>query len=435
MIIATIFYFLLFSIHVGLIAKKRFHAIYFLPIFILILEIAKNVFYEFGIEKGFNGWQIGILLVYTFYFIYKYPRKMLFYNIFIALFLAFTLFRISFFIDILSLGTRYFTMFFLLLLIPASFYVSRTTENLRVLNRSIIVCMIIFLVFSVISSVLQFGLNMYNTGVIYGLAHDQVNGPAVSVLLLPLIIPLLDSKLKKVLVLGLAAAIVIILILSLKRTPLIIIALGYMIFVLLSRTGARKILLIIPLVVVGYVGLSLVTKYSLERQKFRVNFDIGKEGRYIETQLVLELLSKDTMTLLLGTGELYDSRGKYNFTKYYDRPIHSSHIEILHGAGFVGLFLFVLILLSLLTRGHWLYKQTNQDTMSSILYAMYVALLVTLVPISISGGIRTVTTGIVFIYLGTLLGVLWNLRVNDVQVVPEISQRRLILKKEVFLDQ
>ena len=181
-------------------------------------------------------------------------------------------------------------------------------------------------------------------------------------------------------------ALLLIVLLTLRRTSYIILFVGLMSFIFFTDEGRKylRISLIGSFIVLLFVQFSGLGE--ARQSEFEGDYQVQEEGRFLEMMLVYETLSKND-ALLLGMPYFLDDRGRYGF-HHDQRPIHGSLTKYFFGGGFVGLSVVLLLLLSFLpnSRGSKIFSTLNTSRKLNVLR---VTLVLVFFLVSITGGMGT----------------------------------------------
>lgn len=381
-------------------------AVFYFPLVLIFLEIGASMFYHFEINVGLNGIHLMILFIIlipslTHVRVYTWSYIVIVFIIYIG-------FRITYSVDIISLITRITNFSLLLFLIPISYYAVRQESDIRLLNRMSYLLILFYFIYTAVASVFKIGTNMYNTDVVFGLAHNQVDSVGLVIGLTPFIYRLnkLSFKQQIVFLIGL-----ILIVLTLRRTPIILIAFGGLTYFIFNSGVSAKLKTLISIFTLTVILVFIFNSAGMELRLFAIDRyqpdlttteKIEEEGRYKDISVVWDFLNRSENTII-GTGSLFDSRGKYGLDKSQDnRPIHNNFGELLHGSGIIGVFLFISIIIQIFIKmrhGNSKGLKQRQVLIKSTLYFLIISIVV----ISLSGGIRSISASVLFIYIGALL--------------------------------
>lgn len=418
MIISLLIVSIIYLLSILLIYKYGTRSIVYLPVFFITYEILKNIFIEFGIETGFNGFQN----LNTFLFIIPHLKKIFrsgTLGILVLIFLIYYITRIPYAQDVISLSTQTLGLFniYILLLIGYSFNIIKHHQVFQKLNSSFYILLIIYCVYLIIASLLSFGPNHYNTGLIYGLRFEQYYSASFVIVLYPLLREYLSAN--KVLIFQIFILIgVMLIVLTLRRTSIIIVIMGIFLFPLfydlnyMLKFLKKYTTLIVVFLSLFFITISLYTDiYSIRSDEFSTSYDIESEGRFIEFNLVSFTLEKED-SWLWGIRQFLNEEGNYNFPND-ERALHGTLSKLLLGGGLIGVSLYYMIFIYI-----GLSVILNNNYRKRPYRAMILTLLVIYLVVALTGAIGVGTgvsfTGSIFLYIGFLFNIIKNKRLSDV---------------------
>lgn len=161
----------------------------------------------------------------------------------------------------------------------------------------------------------------------------------------------------------------LVMILSFRRTNFIILVVGLIILSLKLRNFRSAMYKIIPIILIFlFIGWDFVEGTVLENLESRARItrldNYTKEGRVVENIGVFNTISESAITFLFGTGELWNSAGKYGLytgDKWtYIREIHNDYGNLLFGGGIIALLLYLGFIFSMYKFTHF-EKINNPD--------------------------------------------------------------------------
>lgn len=327
--------------------KNNIDYILTLPYYLLLLDFVK-VIPIWGDIGGYNGYTLFVLLYFMMGYIVN--SKWLRNNVKSILILTISLcvylfFRMSFADDTVNAISRYGSLVYVLILVPISMkFIS--PERFKKLINILYNYLIFYLIGTIILSTLKIGPNMYNTGIIYGLKDDQLNAPVFALIT----IWFFKKHLKKTNYLRIITFIsILIFLFTFKRTPIIMLGIGLLFLILNFKNYFTRLSLIAAVVAVFSIQFFFLRSQQVQkRDKYSTSIDIDNEGRFIEMLNVNDIIKKDNNLFYFGNGKLFFTRGEYELDKFQDRPMHSFYGEILLGAGYIGLIMFLIFIASIL---------------------------------------------------------------------------------------
>jgi hypothetical protein len=150
---------------------------------------------------------------------------------------------------------------------------------------------------------------------------------------------------------------IVIMLLSFRRTNFLILIIGIIFLIFSNNEFRNAILKFIPFfLILFFLNQDFIMteiQNNLESRSRITNVEnYYEELRVIESILVFEKVSKDIKTLFFGTGNMWNSEGRYGlFTGdhwTWERPIHNDYANLLFGGGLIALLLYFCFIASLL---------------------------------------------------------------------------------------
>jgi hypothetical protein len=406
LIIQIILFCLIIALVIWAIYRYGYNTIYFLPLFLIVFDVLSG---WFVMGSGFGNLRNMILFLFMLYLIVR-NKGILALNQPLTLYLAFTLFLIPMSSEPRNSVINYVIIWNTLFSFSIGFYFFKNVNQLRELNRFSIVLMFVFLGNALITSSLGIGRNIYGGSLtLGGFLHARLYSASIFLLLLPVIIPLIKSRTYRTIVFICSAALYIILVLSMRRTSFLIPIVGYLVYFIFSKNKNRLIIsgLVVITIIVGSYPLykdMLIEQFSARRNTMEAN--LTDEYRYKEIVIVWNETFSNPKTAMVGE-ELFNSAGNYNNGQWGPRVLHTDFANVLHGSGVIGTLLYTCIFFSIAFSFLRFYRTNYRNDFLNELSAVFIALFVTAIFISVQGGMLTPTFRImIFIYLGAILGIL-----------------------------
>jgi len=201
-----------------------------------------------------------------------------------------------------------------------------------------------------------------------------------------------------------------------RRTNLIALFIGALFFTFFSRRKLKSFfkygMLILLLVIIFSYSFPSITENFTHRILQNNNFE--QAGRFVENFMVLDTIKESFVTLIFGTGEMFNSQGKYGWGLNADlmlanRGIHNNYGRLLFGGGFIGLFLFIIFYINLYLK---INKLRNYDR--SVFSSIALTLLVVSIFIGFSSGITAISYNfLLLLYIGAYLRITSRIKLND----------------------
>lgn len=307
--------------------------------------------------------------------------------------------------------------------------------------------LIVFVCFAILSNIFKWGVNQYGGagGVRVGLYDAQLYGPAVVLTLVPFILQSHNfTKFNKYKIFFLGFATVLLLLLSMRRTSILIILAGLVIFYVNLGKVKNLILILAGMSFVLLLTFPLYGDYLMERMELRSNvftseYEVTDELRYQELYFVLKDLNENFSfgTLIFGK-EIFNSPGHYGFTDGFlaRRELHVDYTKFFHGTGLFGLFLYLVMLFQVLKLFVKRYKKYRlifpmfAKTVRAVFYVAFILLLL----IHFSGQMEELNfRSVLFLTLGGALGVIYNSRPKSSIVQSKFQSRNKFVNKTIDL--
>lgn len=314
-----------------------------------------------------------------------------------------------------------------LLCLPVGFNILSSLKKFRDFQKTGIVIMILYIVNIII-------VNLFNLGSTSGYGGDGLEignlfsdalyaniYVITSIFLLLLLFP--D---KKRVILILSAICAILVVVNMKRTTILVLAVGLVLYLFLyfvnNRFKSRLTLMhkkylswlfVLALIVTpffyGYIQINL----ALRQNSFEnAREDITQEGRVAEFIYISDdiLNSNNLLTILFGQ-ETFNLVGTYAGGRFGDRQIHGDYSALLNGAGVIGVLMWLLIHIYLVI---WMIRlrrsaHCRDGAVASILYPLYFSFLIIYVVSMVSGVFgASISSAYFYTSLGGMLRYFYN---------------------------
>lgn len=294
-------------------------------------------------------------------------------------------------------------------------YISCRGEQglLRLLHR-LLVIIPAYLAMVILSNLLGWGDTSYvgeeSSAFRTALGDAKLYAPAFMVGLSPFIISKMESRSKRYFWSLASLICLVVMILTLRRTALLIIVALSAVYMILSMDikNIIKIIAFSSLVVtVASVKFYSVFQERLESRSYLTSGDysLADEGRFLEFFSVIDAFDAygNDFVYLYGM-EPFNTIGNYGF--YKDRPIHVDYTYIFFSSGFLGIVFYIFFFASVFYSGLRLYlKKRSGDT-----YRMFSSIFLVVIIVGFSGNVWAVTYKV---FSFALLGAFWGALRND----------------------
>lgn len=314
---------------------------------------------------------------------------------------------------------------FLLLLIvsnlPPSFV------YFKYIFKSFSFIIIVSIIFAFLSNVFGIGNASYAKGVEdfvrVGFGDAKLYAQAIAVVVFPFFwFSFKLTKNQKYIIIFLSIAAIIFSLISVRRTTLIILGLGSLLFFYFSGKiySYMKIgvAILIPVILSLPLWLPIFEeRMELRKSTFSAEYDIESEARYQEIFYVFnEGVVNTNITRFFFGEEIFNSQGKYGGGVYGDRKLHIDYINILFSSGIIGLFLYFVFYIVLYRTFINLYRnnQTLPKAQLKNLKGLFLSFFCTSLFISLSGQMYEITfRSMIFIIMGLVLCNLKNKNIKS----------------------
>lgn len=413
--IISLFIFIVF-VFILLYYRLRLGIIYLIPVYVIAFNVLGgffNVGSGIGTARNLTMLIVSLSVIIEYRFLIFREFKLLF--IFLAY--GFVLCFIS--SNILNSLKEYIVVFYTLIMLPAGYYLVTDKEKLIKFSDGIIGMAIIFVLNGIFAKILGASPDVYGgTGfTMGGIAFTEILQGSIFIIALPSILESADSKSKKALVLLLSLGIMILLILSLRRTSVIMVLMAFCYYAFKNRKYRWSIVYFLIVATPVYLlFFSNVNNAVSERLKARPElttqgYSITQEYRYLEYGIVFKEVTANAKMFLVGR-DFLNSQGNYNQGRWGNRVLHSDFTLILFGSGFIGLILYLLIIIDLFRRYRNISHKDLPDLGSE--KTLLFILIMTFFVVSFQGGISTPGyRTILLLYLGALFGTIGNYEINN----------------------
>lgn len=394
--------------------KYERNIIYSLPIVSICFEIVKSFI---GSGTQIMAVRNYLVFVIILFFVIKYFKQGIQLNVYLIIITLYFLIELI----VQNAGLKEYNeliqFFDAKMLILVGFAITTSYDHFEELNKKLLITNILFTGSIIVFASLGIGKDQY--GAESGFRTGAFTFSAIyigSFLLLtyPVQFKDLKSKLAKAGLILLGVVTFIVLVLSVRRSAIVIVLIGAMVFVYIYRAHIRRIVLnaigILFLLIVSYplyekpLNKQLATRSDVFNDK-GVTQNLQEETRLEESIAVYEERIKNPNPAIFFFGDhLFDSSGNYDGGIHGIRPLHLDTNIVLHGSGMVGLLLFIFIYIRLFHK--FVVTKTrlsipNEHNLAGVFFSMFLSHLFLI----ISGGMVTITFNMISsLYMGGILG-------------------------------
>ena len=350
------------------------------------------------------------LIVYFLMYRFRMHRT----NVFLLLFLGYTLLLVPFSTDLARSFQGYSKVFVSMMMLPISFWAIRDKEDLRKMSLGMVAMAVVMLGYTVISNVYGVGTFHYNheeeTGFSSGLTASKLYAGSFYVVALPIMFPLFKRRWVKTLSIALGVVLMTLLLISVRRTAILIILAGFAVYMFFSsyklRTYAMVVTLLLGLVALfPLYGDILIAKMETRGMHKFSGESLSEEARFRETIAVYDEMLYENQEIMLFGKELYNTPRNYAHGTFGNRRMHIDYNIVSYGSGLPGIFLYLMIPISLLLYFRQIRGQIANSKENQEMAAVFLAYFVVFFLVSGIGGMFEITfRSIMFTFMGAILG-------------------------------
>lgn len=355
-----------------------------------------------------------LCLLLAGYLMIRYIRPVLSFSITLVLLAVYTLALLVIQEAPTESYTEWAMVFESRFLFPLGFILLANSKAFVSLNMVFLRIGMIFLFFLTVFLIFGIGENQYGGegGFTVGaFKFGRIYTGSFVILALPVIYSYLPAGKMRLLVPVLALGIFIILLISTRRSALVIVLIGLLFYVWFHRHQLGKIVLWMLTAAIAIAACFPLYKDLLMKQlELRAHvfveqggLDIESETRYEESIAVWrERIETTRPEHFLFGDHLFNSAGHYDNGIHGPRPLHLDLNVILHGSGIIGLLLFLSFYIELLIK----YLRFREGMLNPTVHAAFLGYLCSLLFLLFSGGMSSVTFNMMAaLYIGSLLGI------------------------------
>ncbi len=297
------------------------------------------------------------------------------------------------------------------LMLLVGFHYIKNANNMLYLLRSILICLVLILLYFAYSNVFQIGERSYqDDSVFFGESGVNITKSiAIFVMGIPLYLRLEQNARYKTIALVVLLIGVIAIALGMKRSAILATTLGFTLYTLYTPYKTRLIkalpVILIALMLTSPYFLPIIEK-RFEARQSRVSMTVDQlqdnesEGRLLEIKFTVE----ETFISLKRTLFGFNVFMKKDFMGR-ERMLHVDYMNMLGGAGLIGLTLFLAVYFRIIQQVRSLKKKLNDSPLIREVFATCLALVGVQAFLSIGGTMQGVNLrGYILLMLGSLMG-------------------------------
>jgi len=381
------------------------------PLINAVADVTTNYFPDGYFTIGAFRTLILLILILLLSGNIKYRRT----AIFIFIFLFYLVFLISLSSNSSHSFNEFLKVAISLLMFPIGYHLLNNKNLIKKLNTYLFLGVGVIILQIVISQIFKLGVSEYLEDSLYlGGGLVQITYTlALFVIMSPIIIPLIKNKNEKYLYLIFILLSTTVTLLILRRISIAAILVGYVVYLILSDHKFRVLKYGLLTVLLLSVTFPIYGNLFKDRLQSRVETvpPMMEAARLLETFLVINEINENSLSQALFGKDLFSSNTYFKKKQNYflilgrDRQLHVDYNIILHGAGIIGLFLYILIYLNLFMEG--LKKRKSHTYLHREIKAVFWSIYTVTLIMSLSGSISSIGfRSDAFLYMGALLGIL-----------------------------
>jgi len=288
------------------------------------------------------------------------------------------------------------------LMLPLSFVLLNKESDVKSMTQTILTTGVLFTIFIALFLILGIGENQYGgtDGFTAGaFKFSRIYTGSFFLISLPMIMFWNRKKAFRNFLPVIGLVTTLILILSTRRTAVVLVLSGGVLFLFWFMDKLPKVILWSSVAVLLLTALfplynGILMKQLEKRQHVFVEqngFDLESETRYDETLAAwTERFKSNELSTAFFGAHLFNSQGNYNEGIHKDRPLHLDVNIILHGSGIIGLVLFILFYSELILT-YFKNRVTPASVKEKITEATFISVLACMLMLIFSGGLTAVT--------------------------------------------
>jgi hypothetical protein len=310
-----------------------------------------------------------------------------------------------------------FTIPFLFFIVGYS--IINTPEEFIGFTKKSIIILIYFVGYIVYANIFSVGTSLYGGPLAsFKTGYIGLQGLYIPTFLIIQSLFLVPVYQKKFFIILLSSLGTVIFFLILKRTNIVLLILGFIMWMYYENKINKKygIIFLVILGSILYVLFSseiFMERITARSYRFSSEYSITQEGRYKENLFIWDQISDSPITLLWGSGEVFNDietmSEEADFVSSRGRQTHNSYARLLWSGGMLGLFLFLFLYYKFWEKIKLYYSVSNSKTIYSTLYHLALTLIIIRLINDFSSGITYLTFNAFFYFtIGALLRIGYN---------------------------
>ena len=395
--------------------KLERNILFSLPLISICFEVVRSFMHEDVNLMALRNYSIFLVIIFL---LIKYFKLAVQFNIYLIIMMFYLIILLAATHAELEQVNDFIRVMDGKLALPLGFILTSTYGHIQILNKRLLITNILFSISIIIFSILGIGENQYggDSGFNVGyFNHGIIYTGSFLLIILPIIYFDFKGKFAKYLIPTLGIVTLVILVLSVRRTSVVMVGIGLIFYMYYFRNQFSKILknviamgIVLALTFPFYQDI-LFRQFQARNGEMTAN--LQEETRWVETVAVYNerIMNPDLRILLFGQ-HLFDSPGNYDNGIHGARPLHLDLNLMLHGAGLIGLILLILFYAHILHK-YFLLKIKLGLPNEKLIHATFLGMYFSHIFLLFSGGMLSITFNIIsMMYMGAILGLFANKR-------------------------
>lgn len=317
-----------------------------------------------------------------------------------------------------------------LLSLPIGFSIFDNEENVKRIWKVFFVILHLYILNAIVANIFHLGGGYYGKGSdVYETGNLFAAALYANVYIITMIPVFIRYNMNKIYLLTIAGICAVLVIVNMKRTPILCGLISVVAFILVLQYLNKKYGRIASTAYFKYVFLFVVIfsssflyfqnkiKQQIKAREEKLELaELRQEGRVLEFQYIVEenILSGDIVKFLIGK-ETFNTEGNYAGGRFKGRGIHQDYSLLLHGTGIIGflwyLYMHIFMLLLPLKKKYSSLFFDNND--NRLLLAIYVSFNIIHFVSMLSGTTQELFASIVFYLVAGMILRCFYEQLND----------------------
>lgn len=383
-------------------SKQKIHFVLAIPIINVVADSTQNYFSPGLASPGYIRALLLLLFIMLYFKDFLRKNSITYLIIFSLLYyLILSLFSSNF-----SYTLSIFLKFLIAtLMFPIGYYYINSMHKLKTLLKIMIWVLGLYVISLIVSNIFNLGSSDYIDNTVYfGAGRVNITKGIIFILIIfPAILKFENQRTNRYIYLILFIIGLIFVFLGVKRSAILGLLIGYLIYLFFTPYKTKFIKSFVALLAFIYL-LSPLYYETLEKRiivrkdegRFDINQAAKEEARIKELQTVSNAFREGNLSYKFFGAELFNGQAYFK-TK---RILHTDYATMLAGSGLIGFILFMIIYLMMITLNlKFLRKVDNQDIKNIL--SISLGLIFALMMVGVAGTVQEISLrGIVFLFCG-----------------------------------